>query len=161
MTYASERQARATPPTLVNAAFWLFMLAVLAQIVSLIVSISTFGTAEDEAKRRVASTSSNLSESTVHAALVAGLVIAIVIGVLSIIAFALFDVFMRRGANWARIVLLILTILSVFTILGGHGINAVGEVAAIVATILMYLRPSSAYFAAVKARKTGAQPLGY
>jgi hypothetical protein len=62
---------------------------------------------------------------------------------------------MRRGANWARIVLLIVTVLSLFQVLGAYGVGGARVVVGVIATILIFLKPASEYFRAVKARKTG------
>lgn len=77
---------------------------------------------------------------------------------LYIIAFIVFDLFMRRGANWARIVLLIVTILGLTGVVGGFGVGAVGVLASVVAAVLTFLPASNAWFRAVKDRKRGAIP---
>jgi hypothetical protein len=69
------------------------------------------------------------------------------------IVFVLFAFFMRRGANWARIVLTILTVVSLLNILPGFPFGLIQVIASIVAVILIWLRPSSAWFAAIKASK--------
>lgn len=155
MTNPYANPSTATPPRTVNIAFWLFLLVALTRLVAIIIAVATFGAASDAAKSSIAGTGSNVSSSQVDGILRASLIASIVFAVLFLVAFVLFDYFMRRGANWARIVLLILTILSLFNVLGAYGVGAIGFVAGVVATILMFLRPSSEYFQAVKARKVG------
>ena len=62
----------------------------------------------------------------------------------------LFAVFMLRGRNWARIVLLIvavITVLASFTaIVSGDVIQLIALLVVIVAAVLMYLPASNAYF---------------
>jgi hypothetical protein len=161
MSAAPQRQNRLTPPRLVNTAFWLFMLAALTRLVSLIISIASFGGAEAIAKRQLSKSGMHLSESALHASLVGTFIGGIIFSILFIVAFVLFDVFMRRGANWARIVLTVLTVLSIFSAAGGYGVNAVGVVASIVAVVLMYLRASNSYFAEAKALKAGGPSASY
>jgi hypothetical protein len=67
--------------------------------------------------------------------------------------FVLFAIFMRRGANWARIVLTVVTALSLLNLLASFGIGALQVIVAVVATVLIWLKPASAYFAAVRASK--------
>lgn len=69
------------------------------------------------------------------------------------VVFVLFAFFARRGAGWARIVLTILTALSLLNILTSFGVGALQVVLSIVGVVLLWLRPSSDYFAAVKAAK--------
>jgi hypothetical protein len=143
------------PPRFVNIAYWLFLLVALVHVVGLIISVVTFGSTTAAAKSQLSQTGSGVSSAQVNSLVGASLVTAIVIGVLYIIAFVLFDVFMRRGANWARIVLLIVTVLSLAGVLGAYGLGALGAIAAIVASILMFLRPSNEYFRGAKAAKLG------
>ncbi|AMM20686.1 hypothetical protein AX769_11715 [Frondihabitans sp. PAMC 28766] len=144
-----------------NIAFWLFMLTALVHVVSLIVSAATYNSNTSSVKGQLTKHGSGVSSSQADAFLGAGLVTSIVIGILFIVALVLFAVFMRRGANWARIVLLILTILSLTGVAGLYGLGALGVVAGVVATILMFLRPSSEYFRARKAAKLGQAPGAY
>jgi hypothetical protein len=145
-----------TPPRFVNIAYWLFLLVALIHVVLVIVSIATFGATSATAKSQLANTQTGVSSAQENSILGASLVVAIVIGILYIVAFVLFDVFMRRGANWARIVLLIVTILSLPGITGAYGLGAISVVAAVVATVLMFLRPSNEYFRGVKASRSTA-----
>ncbi|GAA4267527.1 hypothetical protein [Frondihabitans peucedani] len=144
------------PPRTIQIAFWLFLLTALAHLVGLIISAATSGSTTAAAKSQLAKAGGSAAATQQAQSFVgAGVAIAIVLGALFLIAFVVFDLFMRRGAGWARIVLLIITILSLTGIVGGYGTGAVGVVAAVVATVLMFLRPSSEYFQAVKARKYG------
>ncbi|ARC57844.1 hypothetical protein AS850_12240 [Frondihabitans sp. 762G35] len=151
-----------TPPRFVNNAFYLFLLVALTHLVGIFVTIASIPAATEQAKRAAESQGgSALSASQIDTVVQAGVILAVVIGVVSLIAFVIFDLFMRRGANWARIVLLVLTVLSLFGIAGSYGVGAVGVIAGVVATILMFLRPSSEYFRAVRDRKRGALGGGY
>ena len=143
-------------PRFVTVAYWLFLLVAAVHVVSLIVSIATFGSTTAAAKSQIAKSGSGLSSSQTNGLLGASLGVAVVFGILFIVAFVLFDVFMRRGANWARVVLLVITILSLTGIVGQYGLGALGVVAAVVATVLMFVPTSNAYFREAKARKLGS-----
>ncbi len=60
---------------------------------------------------------------------------------------------MRRGANWARIVLLIVTVLSLFGVLSGYGLGAVRVVLGVIATVLIFMKPANEYFATARSRR--------
>jgi hypothetical protein len=151
-----------TPPRFVNIAFYLFLLVALTQLVGIIVTLVSIPATTAAARRAAESRgTTSVSAGQIDAIVQAGVIVAVVISVLFLVAFVLFDVFMRRGANWARIVLLILTVLSLFGIAGTYGVGALGVVAGVVATVLMFLRPSSDYFRAVRDRKRGALGGGY
>jgi hypothetical protein len=145
------------PPRMVTVAFWLFLLAVLAHLVEVVVSAVQAPAAIQHAKDQVANSSANTSGVDVNGIIGASVVITIVFGVLFIVAFIVFDLFMRRGANWARIVLLIVTILSLTGVISLYGVGAIGVIAAVVAVILTFLPASNAYFRAVKDRKLAAR----
>jgi hypothetical protein len=153
----SPASSTSVVPRFVNIAYYLFLLTAAVHLVSLIISIATFGSTSADAKSKIASSGSGISSSQANGLLGASLAVAVVFGVLFLVAFVLFDVFMRRGANWARIVLLVLTVLSLTGIASQYGLGALGVVAAIVATILMFLTPSNAYFRETKARKLGSR----
>ncbi|WP_144761208.1 hypothetical protein [Curtobacterium sp. 9128] len=152
----AQRSASLTPPRLVTVAFWLYLLTVLAHIVGIIISATQLPAAQQAAKDQLQRSGTSTDGVDVNGILGATLVVGIVIGVLYIIAFVVFDLFMRRGANWARIVLLIVTILGITGVVGGYGVGAVGVLASIIAAVLTFLPASNAWFRAVKERKRGA-----
>jgi K+-sensing histidine kinase KdpD len=137
-------------PKQVTTAFWLYILSAVISLVALIVGIAALGSVTE---RQLAAQGTPLSGSALSAAIAAGIAIAVVTGILYIAAYVLFAFFMRRGANWARIVLLIISAISVLGIFGGNGLSAARAVLAIIATVLIFLKPASDYFAEVKARK--------
>ncbi|KRC47408.1 hypothetical protein ASE16_16385 [Leifsonia sp. Root227] len=93
------------------------------------------------------------ANSLADAAVTFGIVWAIVTLIFWALVFVLFATFMRRGRNWARIVLTILTVISFLNLATIYFIGGIQVIAAIVATILIWLRPASEYFAAVKASR--------
>jgi hypothetical protein len=159
---APAPQAASAPtgaaPRAVSAAFWLFMLAVLAHVVGLVITIAQFPAAEQRARTQLSHAGTATHGIDVNGVLNASLVVGIVVGVLYIVAFIVFDIFMRRGAKWARIVLLIITVLSISGVVAAYGAGAVGVIAAVIAVILTFLPASNDYFRAVKERRRALQP---
>nr|WP_217498946.1 hypothetical protein [Leifsonia sp. C5G2] len=142
-----------TPPQQVNIAFWLYIVGAALSLISLIVSLVTIGSLKDTLQRQLAAQGQQVSDTAVNGLVTVSVTIAIVFGILYIAAYVLFAVFMRRGANWARIVLLVVTVLSLFGILEGFGLGAARLVVGVIATILIFLKPANEYFREVKARK--------
>jgi K+-sensing histidine kinase KdpD len=138
---------------LVCRAFWLYLVAALFSLIGLIVSAATAGGSRDSIKDQLAKQGQTVSDSTVDALITGTVVVAVVIGILYLAAFVLFAFFMRRGAGWARIVLTILTVISLASITSGYGLGAVRVIAAVIATILIFLAPANEYFRSVKASK--------
>lgn len=141
------------PPRTVTAAFWLFMLAALAHAVGIIIAIAQLPAAEQQARTQLSNAGTAAHGANLNGALAAALVAGIVVGVLYIVAFVIFDIFMRRGANWARIVLLIITALSLTGVVALYGLGAVAVIAAVIAVILTFLPASNGYFRAVKEQR--------
>jgi hypothetical protein len=147
----------AVAPRQVVTAFWLYIAAAVLSLVSLVVSLATFGGMRDVVARQLANEGVKVSDSAINALLGVTIGISILFAVIWIAAFVLFAIFMKRGANWARIVLTVITALSLVNILSGFGLGALQVVVSVIATILIWLRPASEYFTAVKARRGGGQ----
>jgi len=137
----------------VNIAFWLYIVGAALSLIALIVSLATVGSLKDDVQKQLANQGQQISDATLNATVGVSVTLAVVFGILYIAAYVLFAFFMRRGANWARIVLLIVTVLSLFGILGGYGLGAARVVVGVIATVLIFLKPANEYFAAVKASK--------
>ena len=152
----AQQAAPTGAPRFVTIAFWLYLLTALAHVIGIIISATQLPAEQQAAKEQLQQSGTSTNGVDVNGLLGATLVVSIVIGVLYIIAFVIFDLFMRRGANWARIVLLIVTILGITGVAGGFGLGAVGVLASIVAAVLTFLPASNAWFRAVKDRKRGA-----
>ena len=142
-----------TPPQQVNIAFWLYIAGAALSLIALVVSLATVGSLKDDLQRQLATQGQQISGSALDSIVAVSVTGAVIFGILYIVAYVLFAYFMRRGANWARIVLLVVTVLSLFGILGGFGIGAARVVVGVIATILIFLKPANDYFREVKARK--------
>lgn len=81
----------------------------------------------------------------------------LVLGLLLVAGLVVFDLFMRQGANWARIVLIALTVLSLGSITHTHGLGTLFAAISVTAAVLTVLRPSSTYFRATSAQ-LGTEP---
>jgi hypothetical protein len=142
----------------VNIAFWLYIAAAVLSVISGIVTIisvsSTRQAIIDQLKNTSGLKTNGVTVEQLADASIAGVTaLSIVTLIFWAVTFVLFAIFMRRGANWARIVLTVLTVLSLVNIPWGYFSGALQVIAAIVATVLIWLKPASAYFAAVKASK--------
>ncbi|MDR6612003.1 hypothetical protein [Leifsonia sp. 1010] len=142
-----------TPPQQVNTAFWLYIAGAALSLISLIVSLATIGSLKEAIQRQLVAQGQQVPDGAVDAGVAVSVTLTVIIGILFIAAYVLFAYFMRRGANWARIVLLVVTVLSLFDILGGFGTGAARFVVGVIATILIFLKPANDYFREVKARK--------
>ncbi|MDN4613313.1 hypothetical protein P5G50_02505 [Leifsonia sp. F6_8S_P_1B] len=148
--------APTAPPTPVNVAFWLFIASALLSVIGGIITLATIGGTRDsllQSLQTQGSVDASQAQQVVDAAIGLGITWAIVTLIFWAVVFVVFAFFMRRGANWARIVLTVLTALSLLNIIAGFGLGALQVVASIVAVVLMWLRPSTEYFNAVKASK--------
>jgi hypothetical protein len=73
--------------------------------------------------------------------------------------YVLFAIFIRRGAGWARWVMLAFAAVTMFGIIGQYGIGAALFLCLALGTVLVFLPQSREYFAAVRANKgIGRQP---
>lgn len=149
------------PPSQVNIAFWLYIAAAVLSVISGIVTaisvtanraaiLQQITDSLDKAQTNGADVNPN---TLTDAAITFGIVWAIITLIFWALVFVLFATFMRRGRNWARIVLTILTVVSLLNLGGLYFIGGLQVIAAIVATILIWLKPASQYFAAVKASR--------
>lgn len=140
-------------PMQVVIAFWLYMAAAAVSLISLVVSVATAGASRSAVQQQLSSQGQKFTSSQLDAVITLGIVIAVVLGVIFIAAYVIFDLFLRRGAGWARIVLLIVTVFSLFQVLGGYGLGGLRFVLGLIATILVFLPAASEYFRAVKANR--------
>lgn len=122
-------------PGTVEAAFWLYLIAPIVGLILAIVGLGAASTAGNAAAAKA-----GISSGAVSGILIAG----IVIDVIMLIAIIVVDLFFRRGANWARIVM---TVLGVLTFFAG-GIFAF--ILSVVAIILSWLPASNAWFRSVR-----------
>lgn len=144
------------PPRTVNIAFWLYVVGAVLSVVSGIITIATIGSTRDAALEQIRNSpqaNGQSIQSLADAAIAFAVGFTVVTLIFWAVVFVLFAFFMRRGANWARIVLTVLTALSLLNVLAGYGVGFLQFAATVVALVLIWLRPSNEYFAAVRASK--------
>ena len=145
-------------PTTINAAFWLYIASAVLSVIGGIVTVVGAGSNRAAALRQLANSNVDLhgqsAQQVVEAVIAFAIGWSIVTLIFWAIVFVLFAFFLRRGANWARIVLTVLTALSLLNVIPGFPFGLLQVLAAIVAVVLIWLSPSTAWFAAIKASKT-------
>ncbi|KQR51477.1 hypothetical protein ASF88_18745 [Leifsonia sp. Leaf336] len=129
------------------------MLSVIGGIVTVVGASSNRAAALRQLANSNADLHGQSAEQVVNAVIAFAVGWSIVTLIFWAIVFVLFAFFVRRGANWARIVLTVLTALSLLNIIPGFPFGLLQVLASIVGLVLLWLRPSSAWFAAIKASK--------
>lgn len=140
-------------PKQVNAAFWLYIASAVLSLIALIIGVATVGSLKSAIQQQGSTNGQQMSDSAVNAAIGVSITLTVIFGILYIAAYVIFAIFMRRGANWARIVLLIVTVLSLFGVLGGYGTGALRLILGVIATILIFLKPANEYFRSSRATR--------
>lgn len=152
----AQQSASTAAPRFVVIAFWLYLVTALTRVIGIIVSATQLPAAKQAAKDQLQSSGTSTNGVNVDAVVQGAFIAGIVVAVLFTAAFVVFDLLMRRGANWARIVLLVVTIVGITGIAGGYGLGAVGVLASIAAAVLTFLPASNAWFHAIRDRKRAA-----
>lgn len=142
-------------PKQVTISFWLYISAAAVSLISLIISLASVAATRSALQHQLSIQGQKFSSAQLDALIAVTTTIAVVIGIVFIAAYVIFALFMRRGANWARIVLLILTVLSLFELTSGYGLGALRAALGVIATILIFLPAAREYFRTVKANKVG------
>lgn len=146
-----------TTPTTINVSFWLYIASAVLSVVSGIVALSlvsgTRQTVIDQLERQGTTLQGQNIQQLADTAIAVGIGVLIVTTIFWAIVFVLFAFLMRRGANWARIVLTVLTAISLLNLGSAFGIGFAQVAAAVAAAILLWLPASSQWFAAIKASK--------
>ena len=149
MVYPSElpqrgNSAASAAPPLVNASFWLLVLACLLWAGSVFLSL---GSIDDPAMRRqfdarLATSGADMDFEALKGIIVGMVVLMAAIGVLM---YALVAFNIRKGRNWARV---LGTILAAFSLLGvlQMGLGTPAILAGAAAMVLLYLPAAAPYF---------------
>ena len=145
--YDQQAAQGTAPPRMVTIAFWLWLAVSAVMLVNLIAVIGLGREAIEETLRKA---NTGLSGAEFEQAVDVGVGVAIAFPAVFLVVFLACAFPMRKGRNWARIVLTVFGgLLVVLSLLGmaGAAIISVLIVALIVAAIvLMYVRDSAAYF---------------
>jgi hypothetical protein len=160
----SGEPSRAAVPSSVNAAFWLYIAGAAVGLASVVVGavLGIRRIQSGEIPGRVIPPGTDVSPSVITTALAVGVALGIAVGILSVAAYVVFALLMRRGANWARIVLTVLSGIAVVSgligLLSFNLLNLLVSLLVIGAAVLLYLPASNAFFAA---RAAARSPLPY
>jgi hypothetical protein len=164
MTSITE-PARTTAPQPVRTAYILYVVSAVLGLVGFAISLAFLPAATAAAEQQLQG--QNTQGVDVHAIAVGTAIGAAVIGGIIAIAFAVLTIVfaakMRKGRNWARIVLLVFAALHVLGLIGlvagatpilSAVLSLLVAITAAIAAILSFLPESSAWFRSMKA----AQP---
>lgn len=148
------------PPQQVQTSFVLWVVVVVLQLLGTALSFTDIDAAREVAEEQArAQGAGQLDPQTIDTIATVGIVFGIVLTVLFALAILVFAIFMRRGRNWARIVLAVvggLVVLFNLVALAAGTVNAVVQslltlVVVIAAVVLMFTEPANAWFAARRA----------
>jgi hypothetical protein len=145
---------RIAVPGSVNAAFWLYVAGAVMGLASVVVGavVGIQRIRSGLLPSRVLPPGTDVSPTVINTALTVGVALGIAVGVLSVTAYLVFAFIMRRGANWARIVLTVLSAVALVSGLVGllslNVLNLLVSVLVVIAAVLLYVPASNAYFAA-------------
>ncbi|WP_374009797.1 hypothetical protein [Leifsonia sp. LS-T14] len=141
-------------PRQVTVAFWLYLAAALLASVGAVMAAMSVRPAMSHLHQ-----SDALPAGAATTAFWLGVGFATLIETIFAAAYVVFAVFMCRGANWARIALLVVTAISLIGVVGGHGVGAAIVIVGVIATILTFVNPSSEYYRS-KAQTIGSEDGG-
>ena len=141
-------------PRSVVGSFWLFLIASAVQIISVVVSIASFGNVVALLPDQpIVVEGVSLSREQLDAIVMVSLGIGVAIGLIMTAAQVLFAFLMRRGANWARIVLTVFAGLSLLAVFGANPLVILSVVIDVFAVLMAWRKPSNAWFRSIGKRK--------
>lgn len=140
-------------PKQVDISFWLLIVSLVISVVSVPLTIAVFNSPESREATEAELQRQNVAGLTVDDAIAATVAFLVITAVISVAITLLVAIFIRKGHNWARIVLTVFAVLSLLSLLvpsGASLLGIVGIVLVLAATVLLYVKPAPAYFAAMK-----------
>lgn len=147
-----------TRPKEVDLSFWLWVSSFVIGLVGLLLFVGEFDAIRDmavqEARRQAQLDGAPLDEAQLENIIGIGLIVAVIIGLLISAVQLLLAVFMRKGRNWARIILAVLGGLSVLSGLyslttesGARlGLTAISVLVVLGAVVTMFLPAANPWF---------------
>lgn len=145
-------------PWTVSTSVVLFLVAAALRLVSALFGLVGVQAAHDEALRQVLEQAQGapLNRALVEAGLWTGVVVSVVGALFFVIGIPAFALQLRKGAAWARWVLLAFTVLALSWLLLADAVAAVGFVLLVVATVLAFVPRSTAWYRAERERRIPA-----
>ncbi|WP_155886203.1 MULTISPECIES: hypothetical protein [Actinoalloteichus] len=146
-----DEDGRSQPamPTEVRVSFWIWIGSAVLNIVFNLLALTGLDELREEFRRegQANGLSPDEVDSVFNTAIGVTLVVALAIQAL----YVLFAFKMRDGRNWARAALTVLAVLNLLLFAsagGGNGMNTLFNMLPVVATVLLFLPNSNAYFQA-------------
>lgn len=139
-------------PKQVEIAFWLLIASLVLSVISIPVGIAVLNSDDSRALMQSQFEGSGLTVD-VDATISAATSVLIFMGIVSSAISLLVAIFIRKGHNWARILLTVFAVLSLLNLVDlsvGNLPAVAGTLLTVGATVLLYLAPSPAYFTAAK-----------
>ncbi|MGO4452635.1 hypothetical protein [Arthrobacter sp. RAF14] len=131
-------------PKKVEISFWLIIVAGVLNLVSAILTAMLIG---DTAQYRDLVRQMEQSGGSADSLRSTLTVTAIVVGVVQLGLYLLVAFFVRKGANWARILGTVFAALSLLSLVGGNAMSIIVVLLGVAAIVLLYLKDTSPYFA--------------
>lgn len=145
-------QAAATPdaparPKQVSISFWILLVSVVLSVLSVPLGIAGLNSdaSREAMEEQLANAPGGSAGVTVDDAIAAGTVLLVIVAVLSVAITALVAFFIRKGYNWARIVLTVFAVLSLLALLvpgTATALSIAGTVLVVAAAALLYVTPA-------------------
>lgn len=157
---AGEPDDLLSAPRTVIRGYWLYLAAAGLSVVSLLVSLATRSILRAEIVQELSKEHKHVSDAALTSTLNLVTIIDVVFAAIWVIVFVLLARHLRRGASWARIVLVIVTLLSFVNFGSGYGAGAAQILVALVASVLVLLPRSTSYFVAIKSARAAEKGTG-
>lgn len=150
-------------PAAVDRGFWLLIASAVVNIIGAVISFVVLSS--DEGRSELARVS-GLTAAEADTAATIGIVTGVVVAIISVAVSVLFAIFARKGHNWARIIITVFAALSLFSLIGVNGsaegiLTLVSVLLPIVAVVLFFTAPASAYFNQMQQYRQARKMGGY
>lgn len=140
-------------PKQVDISFWLLIASLVLSLISIPVGIAFLNSPEYRAKAEEQLAAAPGAAIDVDTVIASGVIFLVVVAVISLAVSLLVAIFIRKGHNWARILLTIFAVLSLLNFVDLSASNLVAIAATLLtvaATVLLYLNPAPEYFTQMK-----------
>jgi len=155
-TAPQQRPAAPPQPSSIALAVKLMWAGAAVSLISLVISLAGLGTLKDDIADQLREDDPSVSHSTIDAAFALGIVFAVVIGALGVLAWLWMAWKNGQGRSWARIVATVLGVLNVLSTLAGFAsqtaesitlvFSVVNLVLAVVILILLWRKESTDFY---------------
>lgn len=140
-------------PKQVNISFWLLMACLVLSVLTVPLGVADFNSPEGRQAVEQQLQDQNPSGLTVDDVISAGIAFLMIVAVLNVAVTLLVALFIRKGHNWARIVLTAFAVLSLLALLVPSAASPLAIAALILllaATVLLYINPAPEFFRQMK-----------